>query len=270
MDFCQKLKIFHNEKSVVLCFFITFAPAKKHRIILLMLSNRREIEIEQIKNAISELWELFTEEQRNLLMEHASLEKYKKNEYIYHEGDSSEFLFCIVKGKVKIFKEGVGGRPQIVRMAKPKGFFGYRAGFVGDCYSCSSSAFEDTLVCLIPMPVIKGIIRENNEVAIYFIKQLAGMLGLSVEHTINLTQKHIRGRLAEALLRLKNKYGTKEDGVTLAISLSREDLANLSNMTTSNAIRTLSAFAAEELIAIDGKNIKLLEETKLHKISKNG
>ena len=257
-------------KSRLFCAFLLLLHPLKHRIILLMLSNRKEIEIEQIKNAISELWELFTEEQRNLLMEHASLEKYKKNEYIYHEGDSSEFLFCIVKGKVKIFKEGVGGRPQIVRMAKPKGFFGYRAGFVGDCYSCSSSAFEDTLVCLIPMPVIKGIIRENNEVAIYFIKQLAGMLGLSVEHTINLTQKHIRGRLAEALLRLKNKYGTKEDGVTLAISLSREDLANLSNMTTSNAIRTLSAFAAEELIAIDGKNIKLLEETKLHKISKNG
>ena len=235
-----------------------------------MLSNRKEIEIEQIKNAISELWGLFTEEQRNLLMEHASLEKYKKNEYIYHEGDTSEFLFCIVKGKVKIFKEGVGGRPQIVRMAKPKGFFGYRAGFVGDRYSCSSSAFEDTLVCLIPLPVIKGIIRENNEVAIYFIRQLAGMLGLSVEHTINLTQKHIRGRLAEALLRLKNKYGTEEDGVTLSISLSREDLANLSNMTTSNAIRTLSAFAAEELIVIEGKNIKLLEVEKLHKISQNG
>ena len=235
-----------------------------------MLIKGKDIEIEQIKNAISELWELLTEEQRNLLMKHASLEKFKKNEYIYHEGGTPEFLFCIVKGKVKVFKEGVGGRPQIVRMANTQGFFGYRAGFVGDRYSCSSSAFEDTLICLIPMPIIMGIIRENNEVAIYFIKQLAGLLGLSVEYTINLTQKHIRGRLAEALLRLKNKYGTEEDGVTLAINLSREDLANLSNMTTSNAIRTLSAFAAEELIIIDGKKIKLLEEDKLHKISKKG
>ena len=155
-------------------------------------------------------------------------------------------------------------------MAKPQGFFGYRAGFVGDHYSTSSATFDTATVCQIPLPVIKTIIRDNNDVAIYFIKQLASLLGHADEQTVNLTQKHIRGRLAEALLRLKNKYGTEEDGKTLSICLSREDLANLSNMTTSNAIRTLSAFASEELISIDGKSIILLDEPKLLKISKNG
>ena len=230
----------------------------------------KETEKDQIKQAIKELWALLTENQRLLLMQHAFIEKFKKNEFIYHENDTPEYLFCLAKGKIKIFKEGIGGRPQIVRMAKPEGFFGYRAGFVGDQYSTSASAFENAAVCLIPLPVIKKILHENNEVAIYFIKQLASLLGHADEQTVNLTQKHIRGRLAEALLRLKNKYGTEDDGNTLSISMSREDLANLSNMTTSNAIRTLSAFATEELVAIDGKHIKLLEEAKLHKISKNG
>ena len=41
-------------------------------------------------------------------------------------------------------------------------------------------------------------------------------------------------------------------------------------MTTSNAIRTLSNFAAEKLIAIDGRKIKILEEDKLRKISRIG
>ena len=57
---------------------------------------------------------------------------------------------------------------------------------------------------------------------------------------------------------------------TLSIYLSREDLANLSNMTTSNAIRTLSNFATEKLITIDGRKIKIIEEEKLKKISKIG
>lgn len=230
----------------------------------------KETEKDQIRQAIKELWELLTEDQRTLLMRYTSIEKFKKNEFIYHENDTPEYLFCLAKGKVKIFKEGIGGRPQIVRMAKPEGFFGYRAGFVGDQYSTSASAFDAATVCQIPLTVIKNIIKVNSEVAIYFIKQLANLLGNADEQTVNLTQKHIRGRLAEALLRLKNKYGMEEDGKTLAISLSREDLANLSNMTTSNAIRTLSAFATEDLIAIDGKRIKLLDEEKLHKISKNG
>ena len=235
-----------------------------------MVILRKETEKEQITQAIKELWELLTEDQRLFMLEYASLGKFKKNELIYHEGDTPEFLFCLSKGKVKIFKEGIGGRPQIVRMAKPEGFFGYRAGFAGDRYSTSASAFETASVCKIPLPVIMRILHENNKVAIYFIQQLANLLGHADEQTVNLTQKHIRGRLAEALLRLKNQYGTEDDSMTLAISLSREDLANLSNMTTSNAIRTLSVFASENLIAINGRHIKLLDEARLHKISKNG
>ena len=57
---------------------------------------------------------------------------------------------------------------------------------------------------------------------------------------------------------------------TLSIYLSREDLANLSNMTTSNAIRTLTSFAAEQLITVDGRKIKILKEEELRRISKHG
>ncbi len=230
----------------------------------------KEIEKIQVIQAIKELWGLLNEEQRSLLIDNVSMKRFKKNEYIYYEDDIPEYLFCLAKGKVKIFKEGIGGRPQIVRMVKPEGFFGYRAGFAGDQYSTSASAFEAVTICQIPLPIIKEIIQKNNGVAVFFIKQLANLLRHADEQTVNLTQKHIRGRLAEALLRLKEKYGMEEDKMTLSISLSREDLANLSNMNTSNAIRTLSAFATENLIAIDGKHIKILEEEKLHSISKNG
>ena len=50
----------------------------------------------------------------------------------------------------------------------------------------------------------------------------------------------------------------------------RMDLAKISNMTTSNAIRTLSTFADEKLVAIDGKKIKLINYDELVKISKMG
>ena len=120
------------------------------------------------------------------------------------------------------------------------------------------------------MPVIIKLIQENADLAMFFIRQLSKDLGISDERTVNLTQKHIRGRLAESLLFLKDTYGVEEDQCTLSIYLSREDLANLSNMTTSNAIRTLSNFATEKLIIIDGRKIKLIDEERLKKISKIG
>ncbi|MDE6403820.1 MAG: helix-turn-helix domain-containing protein, partial [Muribaculaceae bacterium] len=54
------------------------------------------------------------------------------------------------------------------------------------------------------------------------------------------------------------------------IYMAREDLASLSNMTTSNAIRTLSLFVAEKIITVDGRRIRILNEPMLRKISKFG
>ena len=79
-----------------------------------------------------------------------------------------------------------------------------------------------------------------------------------------------RSRLAESLLFLKDSYGLESDGATIGIYLSREDLANLSNMTTANAIRTLSNFAQEHIIAIDGRKIKILNEEALRKVDRMG
>ena len=69
---------------------------------------------------------------------------------------------------------------------------------------------------------------------------------------------------------LYENYGYEPDSTTLNIYLSREDLANLSNMTTSNAIRTLTAFAAEHILVVDGRKITILDEDKLRRISKFG
>ena len=177
---------------------------------------------------------------------------------------------CLLTGKVKIYKEGVGGRSQIIRVIKDKEYFAYRAFFAEEDFVTAAAAFEPCTICFIPMKAIMELLKVNNELALFFIRQLSIDLGIADERTVNLTQKHIRGRLAESLLFLKDTYGVEEDQCTLSIYLSREDLANLSNMTTSNAIRTLSNFANEKLITIDGRKIKIIEEEKLRKISKIG
>ena len=223
-----------------------------------------------VPELIADMWEPLNEEQREFLANHFTLQNYKKNEVIHCEGETPKYLMCLLNGKVKIYKDGVGGRSQIIRMIKPVQYFGYRASFAQEDYLTNASAFEASTVCMIPMTVVTGLLMSNPNLAMFFIRQLSIDLGISDERTVNLTQKHIRGRLAESLLFLKDSYGLEEDGATLSIYLSREDLANLSNMTTSNAIRTLSTFVAERIIAIDGRKIKLIDEDKLKKISKMG
>ena len=223
-----------------------------------------------LSESIPEIWNLLNSKEQELVSSNARVINFKKNEVIYKEEEIPQDLMCLCKGKVKIYKEGVGGRSQIIRMIRPTQYFGYRAYFAKEPYVTAASAFEPSTICFIPMSIIENIVSENSKFGMFFIRELSTDLGIADERVVNLTQKHIRGRLAESLVFLVENYGLEEDGATLSIYLSREDLANLSNMTTSNAIRTLSTFVDEHIITLDGRKIKIIDEDKLRRISKIG
>lgn len=223
-----------------------------------------------LSESIPEIWNLLNEKERETITLNAKILDFRKNEIIYREEEIPLDLMCLCKGKVKIYKEGVGGRNQIIRMIRPTQYFGYRAFFANEPYVTAASAFEYSTLCFIPMRIIEEMVVTNPKLALFFIKELSTDLGIADERVVNLTQKHIRGRLAESLVFLLESYGLEEDGATISIYLSREDLANLSNMTASNAIRTLSTFVDEHIIAIDGRKIKVIDEDRLRKISKLG
>lgn len=169
-----------------------------------------------------------------------------------------------------MYKDGIGGRQQILRLYRPIQYFGYRAYFAKEPYVSSTAAFEISTLGAIPMQLVSELIDNNINVAWFFIHELSKHLGGSDSKIVSLTQKHIRGRLAETLTLLIDNYGFEDDGETLKIYMAREDIANLSNMTTSNAIRTLSSFVTEKIITVDGRRIKIINEPQLRKISKFG
>jgi CRP-like cAMP-binding protein len=229
-----------------------------------------ELGIKDILENPKSIFHLLSQEEKEELEQHISLAHYKKNEFVFKEGDKPNGFMMLVYGKVKIFKEGVGGREQIIRMAKPLGIIGYRALFAEENHIASAVTLEESMICTISPDFILNKALRNSHFSLRIIKKLSHELGFSNLRTVTLTQKHIRGRLAESLLLLKDKYGFEHDGTTLKVYLSREDIANLSNMTTSNAIRTLSTFANEKVIAIDGRKIKILDAHRLERISKLG
>ena len=223
-----------------------------------------------ISEDLAEIWTILEPDEKRRIIDAFEIHNYKKNQLIYAEGEDPESLWCLLSGKVKKFKDGIGGRVQILRLIRPVQYFGYRAYFAKEKYNSSAAAFEPSTVGTLPMTLVEDLINGNRRLAWFFIHELSRNLGGSDTKIVNLTQKHIRGRLAEALMVLRDHYGFEEDGMTLRIYMAREDLANLSNMTTSNAIRTLSGFVTEKLITVDGRRIRILTEAMLRKISKFG
>lgn len=223
-----------------------------------------------INEDMAEIWSLLSQEEKRAVAENLVIHTFKKNQLIYAEGDDPEYLWVLFKGKVKKTKEGVGGRVQILRLIRPVQYFGYRAYFAEQPYISSATAIEPSMIGAVPLSLVRQLIQNNINLAWFFIKELSHNLGSSDTRIVNLTQKHIRGRLAEAIIVLLDNYGYEEDNSTLKIYMAREDLANLSNMTTSNAIRTLSTFVNEKILVVDGRRIKIVNEPMLRKISKFG
>ena len=219
---------------------------------------------------LNPLWGTLTDNEQAIVNAHVEVVQYAKNEIIHHDGEESKYMWMLLEGKVRIYKEGIGQRQQIIRLLKPYDIFGYRACLVHEAYNSSASAFDACTVYRLEREVFCKLVEGNSALCYQVMLMMAKDLAFSEIRTVNLTQKHIRGRLAESLLLLKRNYGYEENEETLAMTLSREDLANMSNMTTSNAIRTLSQFAQEGLIELDGKRIKITDEKGLEKISRLG
>lgn len=215
-------------------------------------------------------WDILTPDERSYISTNYTITHYEKGEIIQNEGETPTHLMVLATGKVKVYKSGLSNKQQIVRMLKPSENFGYRALIANEVNNTTVEAFETSVVYMISGEIFISILRHNNAVCYRFLEEVASDLADSDSRTVNLTQKHIRGRLAESLLYLKDNYGVEGDGATIGIYLSREDLANHSNMTTSNAIRTLANFVSENLISVDGRKIKIMDEEQLKKISKMG
>ena len=219
---------------------------------------------------LNPLWQTLTEEERQRIILRGKIVSYSKNDIIHHDGEQSVSMWMLLKGKVRIYKEGIGQRQQIIRLLKPYDIFGYRACIADGPYNSNANALEDCIVFRLGREDFVQLVRDNGAFCYEVMRMMASDLAISEIQTVHLTQKHIRGRLAESLLLLLKNYGYEEDGKTLAMLLPREDLANMSNMTTSNAIRTLSQFAQEGIIAIHGRRIQILGEEELEKISRLG
>jgi len=192
---------------------------------------------------------------------------YKSGEIICKEGSKPMGLICLSKGKVKIVRRGVNGIEQIVGLKKAGNFIGIRALMGGNSCLASSVALEDSSVCIIKKSDFYKVIKNNESLAFKIMKVLALDLIKSDGRLVNLTQKHVRARLAEALVLINDIYGTDQTTGSLNVVLKRSDLAQLSNMTTSNAIRILSSFNKEDLIEVNHKSIKINDLNVLKKIS---
>lgn len=189
--------------------------------------------------------------------------EYKRGQYVFNEGAYPHGLYCINSGKIKLTQKGDDGREAIVRLAKSGDIIGYKALLGGNRYTASAIALEDSSICFIPKDTFFEGLKSDPDLSFSLLSLLSSELHNAENKIVQLAQKPVRERLAEALLFLKETYGLESDGKTLDVQLSREDLANIVGTATESTIRLLSEFKKDGILDLIGKKIKFLDKEKL-------
>ncbi len=188
---------------------------------------------------------------------------YKKGQIIFHQGMRPAGIFCMNSGKVKLSKTGGEGKEQIVRLARLGDILGYRSLLSNENYSLTAYALEDASICFIPKSTFFTVLAQDANLSMQLMKLLSTDLKHAEEKITEMAQKPVRERLAEALLFIKETYGFTEDGQTLNVALSREDIANVVGTATETAIRLLSELKQDGIINLTGRKIAIIDNQRL-------
>jgi CRP-like cAMP-binding protein len=180
----------------------------------------------------------------------------KKGETIFEEGETLNGVYCVKDGICKLSKLSANGKDQIVKLVVKGDLLGQRSLISEESVNLSAVALNDMEVCFIPKAEIIGNLKNNSDFSMEMLKQMANDLRESDDIIVNMAQKSVKQRLAEALLYIHKNFGVNEEGV-LNVILSREDYASVVGTATESAIRVLSQFKKEGLISTSGKQIKL-------------
>jgi CRP/FNR family transcriptional regulator len=202
-------------------------------------------------------------EELEALNNHKSCSQIKKGQVIFNEGFHPHGIYCVNSGKIKVSQMGDAGREHIVRLAKDGDILGYRAVLSGDKYSCSAIALDDCNICFVPKEVFLGMVQRDVSLSMSMMRLLSDNLKQAETRITEMAQKPVRERLAESILFLKETYGYETGTNILNVTMSREELANMTGTATETAIRLLSELKSDGIIELTGKKIGILDHSKL-------
>ena len=189
---------------------------------------------------------------------------YRKKADIFLEGNASQWLYFINRGKVKTYKTSEDGKELVTSILGPSDFLGHMA-LLDDQrkHSETATALQETEVSLIPPDDFFRLLYNNREVASQFIKMLSHHLAEREEQLLHVAYHSVRQRVAEVLLKLAQNNPPSESPPV--ITVAHRDLAGLTGTVKETVTRTLADFKNEGLIHITRMQVTILDQEGLRR-----
>ena len=197
------------------------------------------------------LLNIFSGSDRNRLLRELTETHYGKNDFIFREGDPTEYFHIVKEGTVKCVKSTPDGKECTLKMLMPGDLFCCDAAtFDGSRHPGTAQPMGDVSILRMSKKAYFDMLRRHPDAALEVIKYLGNRLNEAQEKNKVLALDRADQRLAALLVDLATRNGVQDpNGIRLTLRLTRQDMANMVGITTETAIRIMSRFTRERLVS---------------------
>jgi CRP/FNR family transcriptional regulator, nitrogen oxide reductase regulator len=196
--------------------------------------------------------------------------QYKKDDYLFLEGEAPEALYIVRAGKVKVVRHSTDGKDVVLRVASPGQLLGTVATFDGSGYPGTAQAIEDCVVLVIARHDCLTLVSRYPVFALAVIADLGSRLRSSAEQIRSLAVERVEQRIARVLIKLAETAGTDlPEGRVIEMPLTRQDVADMTGTTVETAIRVMSKFRRNGYIRTRRGKVVLVDEESLQEIAES-
>lgn len=204
------------------------------------------------------------EEDRKRLAELADRRLFNKGDSLFHEGDPSDELFVVVQGRVKVHKITPSGRDVILELFGAGDPIGAVAVYEEQPYPASATAITDCVCLAFASAGFFALLAESPTLVRGLLIGLTWRLMDLTNRLTDLTGGKIEPRMARLFVKLMEDRGRPEgEGIFIPLTLSRQELADLTGTTIETCIRIMSRWGKEHLVLTEDEGFRVLDPEAL-------
>jgi CRP-like cAMP-binding protein len=176
--------------------------------------------------------------------------------FFFLQGDPADRMFILLQGRVKLTQTGPDGQQALIKVITPVTLFALVAMTPMHTYLVTAQAAEDSQAFYWTRQELMDFVPQMPQMAMNAMRIMAEQLQEIQERFRQATTERVEQRLAHTLLRLAAQSGKKvEQGILIDLTLTRQDLAEMSGTTLYTASRTLSQWEEQGLVIAERERV---------------
>ncbi len=188
---------------------------------------------------------------------------YRRNQVIFLEEETGNYMYLVLSGKVKVAKSSASGKETLLAIHRPGDFFGEMSLLDGMTSPATVSAIEDSKIISVSATDFHKYLLHNEKVLLQIINVLCARLR-QVWQTQSMSSSTADARIRMGIHQLAQKHGIRDArGTIIDLKITHQELAEMVATSRETVTRVLAHLRKKGIIEITQRRIILLDEETL-------